>query len=78
MIVMKRVSNVPYVARFELASLDKVANAEKTIPPEMMLDNHRMSDLFREYLTPLIRGNLHLDYKEGIVELTNFKKVPIR
>ncbi len=78
MIVMKRVSNVPYVARFELAPVSEVANAERTIPPEMMYDHHRMSDAFRDYLRPLIRGNLHLNYVGGIVELTEFEKKLIK
>jgi 6-phosphofructokinase 1 len=74
MIVMKRVSNEPYVARFELVSLSEVANAEQKVPEYMMQDKHRMSDKFREYLRPLIQGNIHLIWKDGIVELTNFKK----
>ncbi len=78
MIVMKRVSNKPYIARFELVPLDMVANAEQTIPPEMMYDKTRMSDKFREYLHPLIEGNIHLKYRGGIVLLTNFKKTPVK
>ena len=77
MIVMKRVSNKPYIGRFELVPLDLVANAEQTIPPEMMYDKTRMSDKFREYLRPLIEGNVHLKYRGGIVLLTHFKKVPV-
>ena len=77
MIVMKRVSNKPYTARFEVVPLDLVANAEQTIPPEYMYDKTRMSDAFREYLRPLIEGNVHLKYHGGIVLLTNFKKVPV-
>ena len=78
MIVMKRVSNKPYIGRFELVPLSMVANAEQTVPQEYMVDKTRMSDSFREYLRPLIRGAIHLDYNNGIVELTNFKKVPIK
>ena len=78
MIVMKRVSNKPYIGRFELVPLDLVANAEQTIPPEMMYDKTRMSDKFREYLRPLIEGNVHLKYRGGIVLLTHFKKTPVK
>ena len=74
MIVMKRVSNEPYIARFELVGLDEVANAEQVVPEYMMYDKTRMSDAFREYLRPLIQGPVHLAFKDGIVELTNFKK----
>lgn len=78
MIVMKRVCNKPYIGRFELVPLDLVANAEQTIPPEYMYDKTRMSDKFREYLHPLIEGNIHLKYRGGIVLLTNFKKTPVK
>ena len=74
MIVMKRVSNKPYIGRFELADLSDVANAERKIPAEFMQDKTRMSDKFRDYLRPLIEGNVHLKYRGGIVLLTNFKK----
>ena len=77
MIVMKRVSHKPYIGRFELANLSEVANAERRIPAEFMQDKTRMSDKFREYLRPLIEGNVHLKYRGGIVLLTNFKKEPI-
>ena len=78
MIVMKRVSNEPYIARFELEPLSSVANAEQKVPQEYMYDKTRMSDAFRSYLKPLIQGNIHLIYKDGIVELTNFKKKVIK
>ena len=78
MVVMKRVSNEPYIARFELVPLGDVANAEQTLPKEFMQDKTRMSDAFRAYLKPLIQGNIHLIYKDGIVELTNFKKKVIK
>ena len=74
MIIMKRVSNEPYIARFEFVGLNEVANAEQKVPERFMQDKYRMSDAFREYLRPLIRGDIHLVYKDGIVELTNFKK----
>ena len=78
MVVMKRVSNEPYIARFELVPLSSVANAEQKVPAEYMYDKTRMSDAFRAYLRPLIQGNIHLIYKDGIVELTNFKKKVIK
>ncbi|MCR5491921.1 MAG: diphosphate--fructose-6-phosphate 1-phosphotransferase [Bacilli bacterium] len=78
MIVMKRVSNKPYIGRFELAPVSEVANAERRIPAEFMKDNTRMSDAFREYLRPLIEGNVHLKYRGGIVLLTDFKKKLIK
>ena len=78
MVVMNRVSNEPYIARFDLVPLSSVANAEQKVPQEYMYDKTRMSDAFRAYLKPLIQGNIHLIYNNGIVELTNFKKKVIK
>ena len=74
MVIIKRVSSVPYVTKFELAPLELVANAEQVVPQEMMQGKKRMADSFREYLRPLIQGEVELSYKGGIVELTTFKK----
>ncbi len=74
MVIIKRLSSTPYVTKLELANLDLVANAEQKVPESMMLNHHRMADSFREYLRPLIQGNVELSYKDGIVELTTFKK----
>lgn len=50
-----RVSNHPYLLRYEYAEIDQVANAEKTVPVEW-IDAEKMdiTDELLEYLTPLI------------------------
>ncbi|MCR5079546.1 MAG: 6-phosphofructokinase [Bacilli bacterium] len=78
MIVMKRVCKKPYVGRFELVPLSEVANAERKIPAEFMQDKTRMSEAFRDYLRPLIEGQVSVKFRGGIVRLTNFKKVPVK
>lgn len=55
MATFARVSNHPYLIRYEYADIGKVANAEKTVPIEW-IDAEAMdvTDELREYLTPLI------------------------
>ena len=78
MIVFKRVSNNPYKINFELEDLSKVANAVSLIPQSMMKDVTRMDESFREYIRPLINGEVQLKYKDGIALLTNFKRVKVK
>lgn len=74
MTIVKRVSNEPLKLEYEMAPVSLVANAERKIPQEMMYDDTRMSDSFREYVRPLIQGDIAPICKDGIVQLTTFKK----
>ena len=78
MIIFKRTSNKPYMISFELADLSLVANAVSLIPASMMKDVTRMDDSFREYIRPLINGEVELKCKNGIALLTNFKRVKVQ
>ena len=75
MIIFKRVSQNPYKIDFQLADLSLVANAESTIPASMMYDKTRMSDEFRDYIRPLIEGEVVLKTENGIAKMANFKRV---
>ncbi len=57
MATLTRVSNKPYLVRYECADLENVANVEKTVPLEW-IDQERMDirPELREYLLPLIEN----------------------
>ena len=78
MIIFKRVSQNPYKIEYELADLSLVANAESTIPTSMMVDDTRMAESFRDYIRPLIVGEVPLKCENGIALVTNFKKVRVK
>ncbi|HQA56045.1 MAG TPA: 6-phosphofructokinase [Bacilli bacterium] len=78
MVVFKRISTYPYIINYELADLDKVANAEAHIPSSMMVDNTRMSQEFRDYLSPLIEGEVTLKCKDGIADITRLKRIKVK
>ena len=78
MVIFERVSQNPYKIKFKLAPLSKVANAVSHVKPEMIIDNTRMSESFREYLRPLVQGEVKLIYKDGIAPVTNFKRIKVK
>ncbi|NLB49156.1 MAG: 6-phosphofructokinase [Erysipelotrichia bacterium] len=73
MITFERVSQNPYKIKYLLAPLDKVANAVSHVTPDMIVDNTRMSDKFRDYLRPLVVGEVKLVYKDGLAPVTVLK-----
>ena len=77
MIVFKRTSNKPYMISYELEDLSKVANAVSLIPQSMMKDATRMDKSYRDYIKPLINGEVTLKCKDGIALLSNFKRVKV-
>ena len=77
MIIFKRVSSNPYKIELQLCDLSKVANAESKITPSMMVDETRMSDEYRNYLRPLVEGEVTLKCKNGVALMANFKKVKV-
>ena len=78
MIIFERVSQNPYKIKYKLAPLSKVANAVSHVKPEMIVDATRMSDSFRDYLRPLVQGEVKLIYKDGIAPVTNFKRIKVK
>ncbi len=78
MVIFKRVSQNPYKINFEMADVSLVANAESVVKPSMIIDNTRMSQEFRDYIAPLIVGEVPLITKDGIATMANFKKVLVK
>ena len=78
MIIFKRISQNPYKIAYETADVSLVANAESVIRPSMIVDHTRMSQEFRDYIAPLIEGEVELKTHNGIVTMANFKKVLVK
>ena len=78
MVIIKRVSNSPYKSELALAPVDQVANAEKKVPTSMIVGKTHMDPSFREYLAPLIQGEVYPRFKNGIYETAVLKKVKAR
>lgn len=75
MIAIKRVSNKPYQVKYEPVDISKIANVEQKVPASMMKDLSHMSPSFKEYLLPLIQGELDVKMENGIIKSTVLKKI---
>ena len=75
MIAIKRVSNNPYQVKYEPVDISKIANVEQKVPASMMKDLSHMAPSFREYLLPLIQGEIKVEMENGIIKSTVLKKI---
>lgn len=66
MVGYERVQDDPYLINYCLTPLSKVANAEKTIPQEWIIDGKTMTDDIIRYTTPLMMGEVNMKYKDGL------------
>ena len=63
----KRISNNPYVIDYISTDVREVANLEQKIPTEWINDDHNgITKELYDYLFPLIQGEVHITYKNGI------------
>lgn len=63
---MKRISNHPYRIEYIHNDVSKVANLEQKIPVEWIKNGNDISQELYDYLYPLIQGEVHIKYKNGI------------
>jgi len=68
MSVIRRIfDNSEYVYSVETADIKSIANIEKTVPSEWIVnDNTYVSDEFIKYARPLIMGEMNIIYKNGL------------
>lgn len=67
MVILERISNMPYQVRYDHAPIAGIANEAKSIPREWINEagNDIMPELY-DYLKPLIQGEIAVSYKDGI------------
>lgn len=67
MVIFKRISNDPYSIITELCDVQKVANEEKRVPDEWIINNGTyVSKEFEDYARPLILGELSPFMVDGL------------
>jgi len=75
MVTLERTSSDPYKCETGLADLVDVANGEKYFPVEWISkDGFFVTEEFRRYATPLIRGEVEPTIKDGLPVFTRFKR----
>jgi 6-phosphofructokinase 1 len=73
MVGYERLQDDPYVINYNLVPLSSVANAEKTVPQEWIVDGKNVTDDVVKYTTPLMEGEVMLRHKNG---LPVFERLP--
>lgn len=67
MITLNRVSDTPYVCETAAYDIHAIANLEKMVPEHFISeDGTQITEAFLAYLRPLIQGELHPIYKDGL------------
>lgn len=67
MVSIVRVSNHPYLVRYDTVPLERVANHEKSVPLEWICDDGtNVTNDMVDYLKPLFRGETHVRYEDGL------------
>ncbi|MFV0414277.1 MAG: 6-phosphofructokinase, partial [Oscillospiraceae bacterium] len=67
MVSITRVSNRPYLVRYEPVPLEQVANHERCVPLGWISDDGtNVTGEMVEYLRPLFRGETHVRYEDGL------------
>jgi len=73
MITIKRVSNVPYIVRYDVGDLSEIANKEKKVPDEWITkDGTDVGDDMMTYLRPLVTGETAGTQAKGLPRYFRF------
>ncbi len=74
MLCYKRVSNTPYETEIFSYDISQIANLEKEVPKEWITpQGNDITEEFVNYLRPLIAGESHLSFANGIPSYANIR-----
>ena len=69
MVTLKRVSNAPYETKCDYAEISKIANEAKSVPNSWITpDGHDITQELKDYILPLIQGEVSITYHNGLPE----------
>ena len=57
--------------------LNKIANVEKKLTPELIADVHGNGTLMKAYVRPLLQGSPKFVFENGVVKRASLKKVKV-
>lgn len=79
MVAFERAPGSEYKCNIKLLNLSEVANTEKTIPAEWIInDGTFVSQDFINYALPLVQGESVLSYENGLPRFARLKKVLVK
>jgi len=74
MVIFRRLPEKPYQIEYDIHPLNMIANQEKKMPRSMINeDGNGITDVFLEYVMPLIQGDNTPKYKDGIQQFSKMK-----
>jgi len=74
MVIIERVNSSPYKVKYSLKNVNEIANLEKKIPEDMIKDETGFTNKFKEYIKPLIVGEIDTRYENGVALASKLKK----
>lgn len=74
MVIIERLEGPTYKVRYCLKELSNIANVEHKLPPELINDMRGNGIKIKEYLLPLIKDTIKLEYKDGRAKYAKLKK----
>lgn len=78
MTTIDRLSDAPYAYRIGMAPLSEVANKEKFMPRDFITaDGFGITEACKRYLRPLIQGEDHPEYRDGLPVFATLKNVAV-
>lgn len=77
MVVIVRQAGSPYKVSYKLFKLNKIANVEKKLTPELIADVHGNGTLMKAYVRPLLQGSPKFVFENGVVKRASLKKVKV-
>jgi ATP-dependent phosphofructokinase / diphosphate-dependent phosphofructokinase len=78
MTTIDRLSDAPYAYKIGMAPLADVANVEKFMPREFITpDGFGITEACKRYLRPLIQGEDHPEYRDGLPVFATLKNVAV-
>lgn len=70
MAMIVRTSDAPYQSSYAAVEVSKVANQEKTVPPDFInAQGNDVTEKFCQYALPLICGEVELEYENGLPKM---------
>ena len=75
MIAIKRVSTNPYKVSYKAVNIKKIANVEQKVPAEWIKDQGHMTKELKDYIFPLIQGEIKVQMENGIIKSAVLKKI---
>ena len=79
MVIITRQANEPYQSSYALTEIGLLANFEKKLPLSWIKeDNTGMTDEFIRYALPLISGENHVDYYNGLPDYAKLRLIKVQ